>query len=282
MGRVGVIVDSGADLPDDLAHDAAIAVVPLSIRFGEDEFLDRVTLSLEDFWRRASISPQPPQTAAPSPGAFQEAISTQRDGGAESVVIVTLSRLLSASFQSAMVAAEDFRGKLDVRVLDSETATMGQGLIALSMARAAREGADIATVLEVGQSALRRAGVIGMLDSLDQLVKGGRIGGARALVGNILSIKPLLSVRGGVVCEAGRQRTPARALTAIVDEVCRHQPLESLCVVHTKSNLRDRLSALLLARGIEIPILHAAVGPTIGAHSGPGLIGVAWLGSTPS
>ncbi len=282
MGRVGIVVDSGADLPDDVATAAGISVVPLTIRFGDEQFLDRVTLSLEEFWHRVASSHHLPSTAAPAPGAFLEVVENLVADGADSVVIVTLSRRLSASFQSATVAAQECRVGVPVRVLDSQSATMGQGLVALAMAQQAQNGAGLDHVVAVGESARERVGVLGMLDSLDHLVKGGRIGGARALVGNLLSIKPLLTVRDGVVGEAGRQRTPTRALTALVDDVAGEIPLEALCIVHSTSPHLPLLRTLLDSRDLGVPITSAAVGPTIGTHAGPGLIGVAWLRGLPS
>ncbi len=281
MERVGIVVDSGADLPAELAREAGISTVPLSIRFGDEEYLDRVTMSLDDFWSRVATSTQLPSTAAPSPGAYLDEVRRRLDEGFDSIVIVTLSSRLSASYQSAVVAAEELSDVAPVRVLDSLSATMGQGLVALRMAHAAREGASLDEVVVLGESARRRVGVIGMLDSLEHLVKGGRIGSARALVGSILSIKPLLSVREGVVCEAGRHRTPARALAAIVNEVSARRPLDYLCVVHARSTLTSQLSSRLEAESLDVPLFSAAVGPTIGTHAGPGLIGVAWLEGEP-
>ncbi|MBU6496365.1 MAG: DegV family protein [Acidobacteria bacterium] len=282
MGRVGIVVDSGADLPDDVATAAGISVVPLTIRFGDEQFLDRVTLSLEDFWHRVASSNYLPSTAAPAPGAFLEVVNNLVADGADSVVIVTLSRRLSASFQSATVAAQECRVGVPVRVVDSQSATMGQGLVALAMAQQAQNGASLDHVVAVGESARERVGVLGMLDSLDHLVKGGRIGGARALVGNLLSIKPLLTVRDGVVGEAGRQRTPTRALTALADVVASEKPLEALYIVHSTSPHLPLLRTLLDQRDLGVPIASAAMGPTIGTHAGPGLIGVAWLRGLPS
>ena len=209
---VVVVTDSSCDLPASVADELGIVIVPLTIRFGDEEFVDRVELTTAEFWSRCVNSPTLPETAAPAPGQFEQAYRDAAARGASSVLVVSLSSALSATMQSAILAgrtiADDDSVDLDVRVVDSRTITMGLGTIALACARAARDGAGIDDVEALAHDLVERTRVFGALDTLDNLKKGGRIGNARALLATALSIKPIIEVTGGVV-EQARQAAHA-------------------------------------------------------------------------
>ncbi len=226
MSNVRVITDSSADLPADVAAALGVDMVSLTIRFGEQEFTDRVDLSPDDFWARCKASKVLPETAAPSPGAFQRVYEAARDEGCDGAIVLTLSAALSATHQSATLAADTVPG-FPVRVVDTQAVSMAHGLMVIDVAERARDGASLEDLAARAEEMRPRAGVCAMLDTLEHLVKGGRVGGARALLGQMLSIKPLLELRDGVVAEAGRQRTRARALNAICDVARSHEPLEA-------------------------------------------------------
>jgi DegV family protein with EDD domain len=264
-------------LPQSELDRLAITMVSLSIRFGDEEFVDRVTLSIEDFWRRCAPSRTLPETSAPSPGAFRAAYEAAAAEGCSGVVVIALSSALSGTYQSALVAAESVADVIDVRVVDSLAVSMAQGLLAIDVAERALEGASL-DELEQHALALRsRVGVVAMLDTLDHLIKGGRVGGAKALLGQVLSIKPLLELRDGVVAEAGRQRTASRAMTSIAATAISHAPLRRLAIIHAQSNQVAALGSLVADIDTEFPMLIADMGPTVGTHGGPGLIGLTWL-----
>lgn len=281
MARIRLITDSACDLPQDLVTDLDIDVVSLTIRFGDDEFVDRVELTPADFWSKCANSKVLPETAAPSPGAFQDAYERARDAGFDGALVVTISAALSATHQSASLAAThvtDFA----VRVVDSQAVSMALGLMVLDLAEAARTGLSL-DVLEARALALReRVGVCGALDTLEHLVKGGRVGGARALLGQVLSIKPLLELKDGVVAEAGRQRTRARALSAIVDVARQHAPLARLAIVH--GNAPDIASVVSLADSIPVehPVIVTDMGPVVGTHGGPRIVAMCWIVAAPA
>ncbi len=277
MSKIRVVCDSASDVPQSELDRLEIAMVSLSIRFGDEEFLDRVTLSTEEFWRRCAQSRTLPETAAPSPGAFRAAYETAAAEGCDGVVVITLSSALSGTYQSALVAAEAAADLIDVRVVDSLAVSMAQGLLAIEIAEQAATGASL-DELERRALALRaHVGVVGMLDTLDHLIKGGRIGGAKALLGQVLSIKPLLELRDGVVAEAGRQRTASRAIASLAATARAHAPLRRLALIHARSHQVAALSALVASLDTEFPLLVADMGPTVGTHGGPGLIGLTWL-----
>ena len=278
MPRIRVMTDSASDLPIPLTDRLGIDVVSLTIRFGHEEFVDRVELAPAEFWRRCHEAPVLPETAAPAPGAFSAAYEQAAAAGYDGVIVATLSGALSATYQSAMVAAETVAGRIDVRVVDTRAVTMAQGLVVMELAELAQAGQMTLDEMEAHARALvPRAGICGTLATLEHLVKGGRVGGARALLGQMLAIKPLLELRDGVVAERGRQRTRARALAAVADEARRHAPLSRLAIVHGMAPDAPDLEALLASTELEHPLVVADIGPVVGTHSGPGILGACWL-----
>ena len=278
--RVRIVTDSSCDLPADAADELGITIVPLTIRFGDDEFVDREELSTAEFWSRCVSSDTLPETAAPAPGQFEQAYRDAATAGASGVVVISLSSALSATMQSAELAARTITAAddvdLDVRVVDSRTITMGLGTIVLACARAARDGASIGEVQALAEDLTSRTRVFGALDTLDNLKKGGRIGNARALLATALSIKPIIEVTGGVVEQGGKQRTRSKALNFLVDKVRSFgDRVENLAVLHADCSDVD-LFVEMLRPHYDGDIAIGEIGPVIGTHGGRGTIGVAF------
>jgi fatty acid kinase fatty acid binding subunit len=276
-GPVGVVTDSSCDLPEDLVTRWGIEVVPLTIRFGSEELTDREELSTSEFWARCARSAELPSTAAPSPGRFEAAYRRLSARGANRIVTLTLSGALSATMQSAELAARSVAGDgIDVRVVDSRTVTLGLGTIVLAAADRAAAGADIDAVEQLVRQLVTRTRVFGALDTLENLKKGGRIGNAKALLATALSIKPIIEVADGVVEQHGKQRTRSKALAFLVDKVASYQGrIENLAVLHAASDDVDEFVTKLrpYAPG---EIVVGQIGPVIGTHAGRGTIGVAF------
>jgi DegV family protein with EDD domain len=277
MARIRVVTDSASDLPQEYAARLDIDVVSLTIRFGEEEFTDRVDLSPDEFWAKCKNSKTLPETAAPSPGAFQEAYERAKVDGCDGVLVLTLSSLLSATHQSASLAAEAVANAIDVRVIDTLSVSMGQGLIAIDLAETAKGGADLDDLVQRAGELMKKGGVVATLDTLEHLIKGGRIGGAKALLGQVLSIKPLVELKNGVVAEAGRQRTRAKALTAVANAALAHAPLRRLALIHGACNDVATLQELIKDIPSEFPVILTDIGPVVGAHGGPGIMGLTWI-----
>ena len=274
---VRVVTDSGCDLPPALCDELGIEVVPLIVRFGQESLVDRKDLTAVEFWARCKAAPALPETAAPSPGAFEEAYRRAQAGGADGVVVVTLSEKLSATIQAAQIGADAVAADLPVRVVDSANASLAEGMVALLAARAAAAGQSLEEVEQVARSAAARTTLVAVIDTLDNLRRGGRIGGAQALLGGLLSIKPLITVgpaTGGEVAEAGKQRTRAKAIATLLDKVRAVGPVEAIGVMHAEApdvdDLLQRLDDLMPREDIIV----ADVGAVIGTHVGPGCIGV--------
>ena len=269
---VKIVTDSACDLPEALVQELDISIVSLSVRFGDEEFVDRIDLSVDEFWARCHSSDVLPETAAPSPGAFETTFREALDGDYDEVVCINLSGDLSATIQAADAAAKSM-SDATIEIVDSRTVSMGLGSIVLAAAEAARDGADAATIAATARDMASRTRVHAALDTLENLKKGGRIGGAASLVGSLLSIKPMIEVREGVVEPNGRQRTRARALTFLVDTVANAGEIERLCVMHAQcDDLPDFMERL---KGIyDGDIVVGDIGAIIGAHAGTGVIGV--------
>jgi DegV family protein with EDD domain len=272
-----VVTDSACDLPDDIAKRLGIDIVSLNIRFGDEEFVDRVDLTPSAFWAKCKSSKTLPETSAPSPGAFQTAYERAKADGCDGVIVLTLSAGLSATHQSATIAAEAIADQIDVRVIDTKAVSMAQGLVCIDVAEQAQKGATLDELVTSAEILTTRIGVVAMLDTLEHLVKGGRIGGARALVGQVLSIKPLLELKDGIVAEAGRQRTKAKALTAIAEVTRSHAPLYRLAIVHGDSPDVNHLESLVADIPVATELIVTDMGPVVGTHGGPGIIALCWI-----
>jgi len=276
---VRIITDSACDLPDSVVQSLGIEVVPLFIRFGEDELIDREQLTTAQFWQRCSVEPDLPTTAAPPSGRFEEAIRKLQTEGATGVVIINLSGDLSGTFQSACLAAAALQSTIDVRVVDSRTVTMGLGAIVVACARAAQEGKNIGEIEALAQDLSRRCKVWGALDTLENLKKGGRIGGATAFLGTALQQKPIIEVREGAVQKFGKVRTRSKSLTFLVDKVreaSANLGVSQLCVLNADcSDVDAFVDQLKTVYSGEIMV--GEIGAVVGAHAGRGTIGVAFF-----
>ncbi len=271
--RVRVVTDSSCDLPDELVDQLGIEIVPLTIRFGNEELVDRKELSASEFWSRLESAPKLPETAAPSAGAFETTFRSLAGDGADGIVCINLSSKLSGTMQSAQVAATSMTGTCPVVVIDSLTASMGVGSLAVSAAQQAAAGGTLDDIVRDVTSQRDRTKLFGALDTLEYLRKGGRIGKAQALLGSMLSIKPVIELKNGIVEEAGKVRTRSKSLRTLAEQVGR-QPVERLAVLHGNAPDLDELLDLVQVYVPRDEIIVGVVGPVIGTHTGPRVIGV--------
>jgi DegV family protein with EDD domain len=277
MPGVRIVTDSSCDIRPDLATKLDITVVPLTIRIGGDEYTDGIDLTPEDFYKKMASSPTLPETAAPSPGSFEAAFTSCQDAGADAVVCLNISSKLSATMQSAATAAAGLEGDIDVRVIDSSSITYGLGNQVELAAAAAADGAGVDDVVALVEELKSRTRVFGALDTLENLKKGGRIGGATAMLGSMLSIKPLVDLTSGAVEEAGRARTRRKSLAWLREKIVAAGPAEHLAVMHANApDVGDFLE--LLQPDHPADAVHVdLIGPVIGTHGGAGIIGVCFL-----
>ena len=272
---VRIVTDSACDLPHSVADELGIEIVPLTIRIAGEEFVDRRDLTPAEFWSRCAAAAQLPETAAPSPGQFEEVYRSLAEQGASGVLVVSLSGALSATMQSAELAARTMSSTLPITVVDSRNCTLGLGMIAADCARLARTGASLEQVAAQARDLAGRTRVWGALDTLDNLKKGGRIGGARAMLASALAIKPIIEVRDGVVEQGGKQRTRSKALAFLVDKLVSYGDVTNLAVLHADCSDVDAFVEMLRPhhRG---EIIVGDIGPVVGSHAGRSTIGIAF------
>jgi putative peptidoglycan lipid II flippase len=279
MARIRVVTDSACDLSAELAAERNVTIVPLSIRFGAEEFVDGATLTTDEFWARCAASDVLPETSAPSPGAFQEAFLAAAASGYDGVLCISLSSEVSATFQAAVTAAKGVADQIPVRTIDSRSLTMGLGLMVLDAADMASNGATLEELATRVDQLISRTKVFGILDTLEHLEKGGRIGGARALLGSLLSIKPVVSLVDGVVEEESKQRTRGRSLRYLAEKAIDSQPLRRLAVCNGAAADIDEFIGMLDGVQSEYPLVVVNLGSVVGTHTGPGTVGLCMITS---
>jgi DegV family protein with EDD domain len=280
LSRVAIFTDSASDLDPAEAEAAGIGVVPLLVNFGADSFKAGVDLSAEAFWDRMTAPDAPfPTTAASSPGEFKEAYESAFLAGAEAIVSIHVAGTLSGTIKSAQIA-RDMLPDREIHVVDSQGASMAEGILAqmgVEMADDGRAASEIAETLESRALDMR---IYVALETLEYLKKGGRISGAQAAIGTLLSVKPIIAVKHGVVETADRVRTRAKARERVIELICQ-RPIERLGILHTVTadveGFRDDVIARapggLDAADVSIHLVGASVGP----HIGPGCLGAAVL-----
>jgi DegV family protein with EDD domain len=273
---VRIVTDSTADLSEPQQREAGITVVPLNVRFGDEVFQDHVELSGDEFFARLKASPQLPKTSQPPVGAFEDVFRRQREAG-DDVVAVLISSKVSGTFGAAEMAAKSVDGQ-HIDVIDSLTASMALGFLALEGARLAKTGASRQQVADRIRALVPKARVLAAIDTLTYLEKGGRIGHARALLGSLLNFKPLITLQDGVVAPLGRARGRLQAIDKLVELLRRDGSLTNLAVLHggalaDAERLRDRIAGSY--PGLDIPL--AETGAVIGTYTGPGVIGFTYL-----
>ncbi|MEZ0239629.1 MAG: DegV family protein [Chloroflexota bacterium] len=276
MSHVAIVTDSASDYDPGRARELGIAIVPLIVSFGDESFEAGVSLSTDAFWTRLTAPGAPfPTTAACSPGAFQTTYQRLFDEGADAIVSIHVAGTLSGTIKSAEIARASMRDR-EIHIVDSMSASMAEGIlaeIAVDMAATGVAAAEIARTLE------RRREDVAIylaLDTLTYLKRGGRISGAQAAIGTLLSVKPIISVPGGVVETVDRVRTRGKARERLIELLC-SRPIERLALLHTTQADVELFAAEVVARvpgGIDpSKVTVDLVGPSVGPHLGPGCVG---------
>lgn len=271
---VAVVTDSTSDLPPELATQHGISVVPLYVHFGEEAFRDGVDIKADEFYARLQSENVFPTTSAPSAGDFIELyrdLAKDHDG----IVSLHLSSKVSATYSAALQAANEVKEEgIQVETVDTLQASMALGLVVIEAAKAAAGGASLAEVTELSKSLSARAKFTGLVETLEYLQKGGRIGKAQALLGSLLRIKPILALVDGEAHGIERARTRSRGIARIKSLVAEAVPLQSLCVLYTtEPDLAVEIAADLSKHAPDGKPLIAQLGPVVGTYLGPGMLG---------
>ncbi len=279
MPRTAIVTDSTTYIPQDLVKKYGIYVAPQQIIWGTETFRDGVDMSSTQFYERLRNDKENPKTSQASPGTFKELFSEALKS-ADTVLAIVLSSKLSQTFNSANIAKSEFPGA-QIEVVDSLATAMATGFMALAAARAAAEGKSLAELKKMSEENISKVGVVFVVDTLDYLHRGGRIGGAQKFIGNALNVKPVLELRDGRVEPLERVRTKKKAvefmINTIAGRVAGKGPLQ-LATVHANAEAEAReLLAAASEKMKPAEALLTEVSPVVGAHTGPGTVGLAWL-----
>jgi len=288
VSRVAVITDSASDFNPERAAALGIAIVPLIVNFGKETFSAGVNLTTDEFWARMKAPDAPfPTTAACSPGDFQVAYQKAFDEGAEAIVSVHVADTLSGTLKAAQIGRAMFKDR-EIHVVDSRSASMGEGILAELAVELAAGGASAKEIAETLERRREDLQVYLALETLEYPKRGGRISGARAAIGTLLSVKPIIEIREGQVETADRVRTRGKARERLV-ELLTVRPMQRRSILHTTDADVEEFAAALTARvpgGIDPSrVTIDLVGPSVGPHLGPGCVGAVALyteGSRPA
>jgi fatty acid kinase fatty acid binding subunit len=284
MIRVRVMTDSTADLDPRLAAEHGVVIIPLSVSFGDDTYLDGVDLDSRAFFEKLAHGQTRPVTSQPSPDAFERAFRDAMTQGATGIVLVDVSSKLSGTYSTALGMAEQLRSSgfaMPIEVIDSRQASLAIQFGVLAAAEAARQGSDVRAVADAACDALARTSIYLVADDLGYLQRGGRIGQAQWLAGTLLSVKPIITLREGAVVPLENPRTRRHAYERLAQLVREMAPVEAVIVGQSSQERGDELEAAI-RREYSGPLRRAWAGATIGSHVGPGAVGLAVLRARPS
>ena len=277
---VKIVTDSTSDIGVSTARGLGITVVPQNVHFGTRTYEDNVSIAPEQFYSMLATEQELPRTSQASPGSFKE-VYDELEAEADGIVSIHISSKLSGTFNSARQGAALTSATCPLEVIDSAQGSMGLGLVVIAAAEAANGGAGHEEVVAVARDAAARSQCFTLLETLEYLRRGGRIGKAQALLGSILKVKPMTIIRDGEVHPLGKARTFPKALVQMKETARSFAPLQSLAVMHsTTPDIASEVAADLrdlLPVGEEPYITQ--FGPALGVYTGPGAIGIALLQS---
>ncbi len=269
-----IVTDSTADLPDEIARDLGISVVPLTVFFGEEALLDHVEITSQEFYRRLAAGRGFPRTSQPSVGRFQQVFADLACAGATEILCITISSKLSGTLRSARAAAAQPPQGCSISTLDSLSVSGGLGMLARTAAAVAAGGGTALEAVDVAARLIPRHQTTFMLNTLEYLQRGGRIGRAQALLGGLLNIKPFVRIEGGEVTPLERVRSRQRGIERLFEIVTTTSDLDRVILEHTgceddAAKLADRLNAALPG----VPVEVGWIGPVVGVYAGPNGLG---------
>ena len=273
--KISIVTDSAANIPAEFVGEHDIHVVPMYLKFGDTVYQDGVDLPRGEFYPKLEREEVPVSTAAPSVGDYREAFEGALDG-ADGVVCVTVASFVSVSFEAATSAAAEFGGR--VRMIDSRSASMGEGWAALEAARLSATGASLDECAARAEEVAARTQLCATINTFEYLRRSGRVHALLAYAGTALNIKPVFAIRGGKIEQLGRPRSRARAIERLVDEtrpLAARGPLNCAVVHSAAPEEADALFARLREELSPAESLVTEFTPLMGAHTGPGVLGIA-------
>jgi DegV family protein with EDD domain len=279
MSKIAIVTDSTGDIPVKLAEELNINVIPLNVHFHEEVFKDGVDINHNSFFEKLKVSPVPPRTSQPSPGDFHKVYKALLAEGAETIISIHISKELSGTYQSATIA-RDMLPEAKIHIIDSKSASMGLGMIAINAAKAVLEGKEVQEIVAMAEEMVDNHKVMFAVDTLEYLHRNGRIGGAAKLIGGLLNVKPMLEVDSdGKVAPLGKIRGKAKVVPFLLEQTQTflegYQGEVDLSVIHAQEPvLAQEILAQFKGQFAVRNGYLAELGSVIGTHVGPGTIGI--------
>ena len=272
---VRVVTDSTADIPPAILRELDITVVPIYVVFGDKAYRDRLDMGEDEFYHRLSLDGVFPTTAVPSPKDFADVYS-ELAKETDEIISIHLTSKESGIYDSALLAKDMVQKKCRVEVIDSQTISMSYGLLAMAAAREAKAGAGLSQVAEMVRRSVPQTHILFMVDTLKYVVRGGRVSRARGVLGSVLGVKPLLTLKDGHLTLSTVARTRAKAIERLYDFAKGFPRAKEAAVLYTTDREEaEALAGRLRAASTGVPVHLARVGPALGTHAGPGAMGVA-------
>ena len=275
---IKIVTDSGADLPTALTEELDVTVVPVYLRFGKEVYRDRVDISEDEFYQRLLKDPVHPNTTQPSPQDFAS-VYDKLSQEADSIISIHITSKLSGTYNSAVQGKKMVSNKCHIEVVDSLSLSIGVGLMVILASKMAKSGKNLEQIVDELQKIIPNVHLLILFDTLKYLVKGGRIGKAKGLLGSVLNVKPMLAMKDGELIPSGQVRTRSKGIDRLLGFVNNAKDIQDLAILH--STTPDEAQALLECTGSVFPKEHtmiARLGPGLGVHGGPGVLAVALRG----
>lgn len=272
---VKVVTDSGSDISPEVAKELGITIVPVYIYFGDKDYKDGVDMGPDELYKRLTEDPIHPTTTQPMPADFAKTYGDLSED-ADAIVSIHLPAKVSGTCNAALQGIEIAKPKCEVHVVDGFSVSVGLGIIATAAARVAKAGGKLAEVLEETEKAISQTQIRGLLDTLHYLLKGGRITKAKALVGTLLKVKPILTMREGEIVQAGMARSYAKGIEQLFEFVKSYPNLQEMAIAHSTvpeeaKALKKRIASVIDEEQIQM----SRIGAGLGVHGGPGTLIVA-------
>lgn len=276
MPRIGIVTDSTADIPPDIAAELDITVIPCHVHFGKVTYRDGVDLTHQELYARLAQAPPFPTTSQPPVGVFVETYRHLAEK-VDHIISIHLASNLSALYNVARLASE-MTPEIDITLIDSRQISMCTGWLAIAAAKAARDGRELSEIVGMVKDMVPRLRLLASVRDLQYLHRSGRVGWTSAMLGTILQIRPLVLVKDGSVALLEKARTESKSLSRLVELVLSYSPLQEITVLHANApqaatEVAERLSVALP----DYPLMIVEAGVTVGSHAGPGAVGVACL-----
>ncbi|MDP2919091.1 MAG: DegV family protein [Dehalococcoidia bacterium] len=275
---VRIVTDSLSDLTTEHIKGLGITVIPLTVLFGHETYLDRVTITTDEFYRRLISGNVWPTSTQPAPVDFANAYD-KLAGETNEILTITLSSKMSGTFQSASAGKDLMKNKkCRVEVIDSQLVALGLGLVVLAAVKEAKKGANLDKLAEFTRKALTRTHFLAYFDTLKYLAKGGRIGKAQGLLGSVLSFRPVLTVKEGEMAPVTRLRSRAAGLEYLYNSIISYKNIESVGIEHTTDpEGADTLAKRFTEAYPRVPVIRSTVSPVLGVYGGPNALAVTVL-----